>query len=155
MRSAGEAANGRRVSWGRRGAVRAGLARAAAVLAVVLLVACSRTATPDGIAGQFMNEYYVRADLAGARRVANGLASQKLGNEEALTRGQTVGTAKEGRTVSYNLAGRAQEGDRHLFRYQVTVTLSGGGGSFTRRVVLIVAHVGGGWRVTNFEESSS
>ncbi len=155
MGPAGAAGSTYRGPWRRRVPAWAGLARAAAVLAVVLLAACSRGNTPEGIAGQFMDEYYVRADLAGARRMADGLASQKLGNEEALTRGQTVGSAKEGRTITYSLASRAQEGDRHLFRYQVKVTLSGGSGSFDRRVVLIVAPVGGGWRVTNFEESSS
>jgi hypothetical protein len=132
-----------------------GLARAAAVLAMALLASCGRGSTPEGIAGEFMDEYYVRADLAGARRVTDGLASQKIGNEEALVRGQTMGAAREGRTVAYSLASRAQEGDRHLFQYQVKVTLSGGSGTFARRVVLIVSPVGGGWRVTNFEESSS
>ena len=124
-----------------------------ALAAVALLAACGRGNSPEGVARRFMDDYYVRADLVGARGVVDGLASKKIEAQEALTRGQAVGSATEGRTVAYTLLGRDQDGDRHLFRYEVKVTLRGGG-SFARRSVLVVAPVGKGWRVTNFDESN-
>lgn len=121
--------------------------------AAALLAACGPGNSPEGVARRFMDDYYVRVDLAGARGVVDGLASKKIEAQEALTRGQAVGSATEGRSVAYTLLGRDQDGDRHLFRYEVKVTLRGGG-SFTRRSVLVVAPVATGWRVTNFDESN-
>ena len=120
---------------------------------LLLLAACGRADGPEGVAGRFMDDYYVRADLAAARRLVDGLASKKIEAQEALTRGQAVGAATEGRSVAYSLVGRGQDGDRHLFRYEVKVTVRGGG-RFTRRSILVVAPAGGGWRVTNFDEGS-
>ena len=128
--------------------------RPALLLGLLLLLApaCGRADGPDGVARRFMDEYYVRVDLGAAKRVAGGLASQKLDNEVTLTRGQSTAVAMEGRSVAYSLRTQQQEGDRHSFLYEVRVRLTGGG-EFTRRAVLLVGRVEGAWRVTNFSES--
>ena len=121
--------------------------------ALVLLAACGRPNSPEGIARRFMEAYYVRADLGAAEGLAGGLASRKIEEQVALTRGQAVGAATEGREVTYGLVGRQEEGDHYRYMFEVRIRLKGGG-EFMRRSVLSVGQVGGAWRVTNFHESS-
>ncbi len=123
-----------------------------AIVALLLLAACGRSNTPEGIARRFMDEYYVRADLGAAGDLAGGLASKKIAEQVGLTRGQPVGAAKEGRDVAYSLVSRQEEGGHHRFMYEVRIRLRGGG-EFARRSVVSVSQVGGAWRVTNFHEA--
>ena len=108
--------------------------------------------TPEGIARRFVDDYYVRVDLGAAKGLATGLASKKIEEALVLTRGQPVGTATQGRDVTYSLVGQQEEGDHHwFFMYEVRIRLKGDGG-FTRRTVVSVGRVGAAWRVTNFNE---
>lgn len=126
--------------------------RTAGLLLLSLAAACGRSEGPEGIAHRFMDDYYVRVDLGAAKRVAGGLAAKKLDDAVALTRGQSLAGATEGRSVSYALLSRQQDGNRHSFLYEVRIRLSGGG-EFTRKAVLLVGQSDGTWRVTNFNES--
>jgi hypothetical protein len=99
-----------------------------------------------------MDVYYANADLGEALKLADGLAVKKIRDQQQLTGGQFGPQTSQGRRVSYHRIEQATVEGKLFFRYEVRIEVQGGG-SFTRKSLLAMAHGPNGWRVTNFSET--
>jgi hypothetical protein len=61
--------------------------RAIALCLFFFISACSDRNTPENVAGDFIHNYYQRADQEAALRLSDSLAAEKLRDEIALVRG--------------------------------------------------------------------
>ena len=122
-----------------------------ALAALLLLSACTGESGPDRVAGQFMDQYYVSADLNRAKALTTGLAAEKIAKEIELTAGAVSDAQTRSREISYILVERKEEGNRAFFAYDVKIAPQGGS-SFTKRSLLSLGQVEGAWKITNFRD---
>lgn len=125
----------------------------AVAVAVGGTAACRPAAdTPHGVAERFLDEHYVRMDLAAALDHCVGLARHKVEEELRLIGNEEIDATTMKPTVTYGLEEERMEGDEraHLL-YRGKVKLSGGH-SFAMRWMISVKRDGESWKVSNFKE---
>ncbi len=127
--------------------------RIAALALAALAVACTPdTDTAGGVAQAFLDEHYVRMDLAAALEHCTGLARHKVEEEIRLIEGQEIDGTTMKPSVSYSLAEERATGEnRKTFLYDGEVRLRGGG-EFEMRWMVSVKRDEGVWKVSNFQE---
>jgi hypothetical protein len=127
-----------------------------AVLAVALggAMACQRgTETARAAAEGFLDEHYVRMDLAAARRYCVGRAEEKVAEEQHLVGDQQIDAATRRPHVSYRLVEERPEGDdRVALLYDATVRFDDGATLELRWLVTARRDAAGAWKVSNYEE---
>lgn len=129
--------------------------RLAAVAFVVLAGSAGCGASgPEAAAQRFLDAYYVQADLGEAVKLVDGLALEKVREQQALTRGIRADALSRKRQVFYELRRRRDRGEeRVVFMYDLRV--QGDGGSLRKRALITVARIGERWRVTNFSDTDT
>jgi hypothetical protein len=132
--------------------VRKGLGLCLATLFILsALSACAPAEGPESVAQSFVERYYVRPDLPGAKALADGLARSKIEDEEQLLQGTLRSDGMAGRKVSYSLHTTRKMGkDRIFFVYDLAISVDNR--VMKRRAFISTARMKEGWRVTNFQE---
>jgi hypothetical protein len=129
-----------------------------AIIAVVTLCACvagcrSGTDSARGAAESFLDEHYVRIDLAAAKQYTVGVARQKVEEEQRLVGDQQIDASTRRPTVSYRLVEERSEGsDRSDLVYDATVRFDDGNSIGLRWLVTARRIEDGAWKVSNFQE---
>lgn len=126
------------------------------VLALLFLSGCfyggvGKYAT---VAKQFMDRYYVQANVSEAKALATPAMAQKIEEQFALF-AQAVQIEK-GRSheVSYTMAENKKRGNHVYYYYEVKITTKGAEPLY-KRVALSIDWIDGGWWITQFDESAS
>ena len=120
---------------------------------LLFLAACGHDmGTAQGVAEQFIDQYYVQFNLAGAKAHAVSLALDKINQEIRLTTGQKIDASTQKPRVHYKILEKKESDNRASFLYEGTIQ-SDDGTSFTRRWLVAVRKEGANWRVSNFSES--
>lgn len=118
---------------------------------LVLLVACSRSDSPESIAQDFVERYYVQPNLEKAKALAHGLARHKIEKEQQLVQSVSQAVIPGGRAVSYSLyATRGMGEDRIFFVYDLAISVDRQ--TMKKRAFISTSRVKEGWRVTNYQE---
>ena len=115
---------------------------------------CGKASDAEATASMFIDHYYVKADLAGAKPLTGGLATRKIEQEQALVQGASGGVRDSRREVSYRLLEKRNEGERLFFMYDVDIK-GRGVPTLKKRSLLSVGKIGGAWRVMNFHDFDS
>lgn len=134
--------------------------RSLLIALLFVLGSCGRMGERESVAREFLEAYYVRADLPAARRLSVGLAREKIDREIELRkgageRGPSPEAARE-RSVSIQLLEeRSRTEDRSTFLFDLLI----GSEPFTlkKRAVITLGRTRGpggreGWVVVNFTE---
>lgn len=118
---------------------------------LVLLVACSRSDSPESVAQDFVERYYVQPNLEKAKALAHGLARHKIEKEQQLLQPMSQSVIPGDRAVSYSLhATRGMGEDRIFFVYDLAISVDRQ--TMKKRAFISTTRVKEGWRVTNFQE---
>ena len=129
--------------------VRKGLGLCLATL--FILSACSPAEGPESVAQSFVERYYVRPDLPGAKALAEGLARAKIEDEEQLVQGTSRADGAAGRKVSYSLYTTRKMGEDRIFVvYDIAISVDSR--VMKKRAFISTTRVKEGWRVTNFQD---
>ena len=121
---------------------------------LLLISACSDRNTPEGVAEDFVYNYYLHANQGMALRLSDGLAKEKLETEIEFLREVRSGSdqSQVKPNIEYKQVGKKIEDEnRVFFRYQLTIK----GTSFSntvRNTVIFTELIDGQWKVTNFDE---
>ncbi len=119
---------------------------------LLVLVGCEQSRDPEKVGAQFVDSYYIRVDLADARRWTEGVATEKIDEQLRLTHGVRVEGTRAMREVSYRVVEKKRsEGERVILVFELTVKAPGSG-SFRKRSLITLGKGSGGWRVTNFRD---
>ena len=131
-----------------------GKQRAFALCLFFFISACSDRNTPENVAGDFIHNYYQRADQEAALRLSDSLAAEKLRDEIALVRG----ARRQGELPSEmpeitfeKFTQKANDEYKVFFNYQLTIKNTASS-SPVRNVIIITELLDGRWKVTNFDE---
>jgi hypothetical protein len=108
--------------------------------------------TAQGIAEEFVDQYYVVIDLPKAKALAVSVALSKLNEESRLTAGQTIDASTRKPRIHYKLLEKREGDQRATFLYEGTIQ-SDDNTSFTRQWLITTRKEGNQWRVSNFTES--
>lgn len=108
--------------------------------------------TAQGTVEEFVDQHYVRIDIAKAKQYAVGLALEKLNEETRLTAGQAIDASTHQPKVNYKILEKREGDNRASFLYEGTIQ-SDDGTSFTRKWLIAARKEGNQWRVSNFTES--
>ncbi|MGH7947896.1 MAG: hypothetical protein ACREQF_01540 [Candidatus Binataceae bacterium] len=127
------------------------IARAAAIALLLLAAGCTSGNTPSAAADRFIDAYYVTINLAQAAKVSRGLALDKINQEIALTKGQTIDAATRKPSVHYKLQSRRDEDNAITFIYKARFDVPDAG-TFERNLMITTRNEGGTWIVSNFSE---
>ena len=119
--------------------------------ATLSLPACGNSSSPDKIASSFLHHYYEAVDLLQAKKLTEGLASEKIEQEQALLQGRRAVEEARRRNVNSRLLEKRSEGDRLSLAYELTIK-GRGVPLMHKRAILLLRKVDGGWRVTNFRD---
>jgi len=127
------------------------ITHAVALACLLGVAACTSPNTPGGVADKFIDAYYVTIDLPKAAQVSSGLALDKINQEIALTRGQTIDAATRMPSVHYNLQSRRDEDNAVTLIYKARFDVPDAG-AFERNLMITTRKEGGTWMVSNFSE---
>lgn len=131
--------------------------RLASLLFLLFVVGCpASTDTPEGLAGRFVDAYFIRFDLDEAERFATGAALERVRKVRELAAFARERVSLEGSKsrVYYDPPTRAQASpDRVQLTYKLEVRTEGG--TFERTVIVRVAKRDEGWRVVEFQTIGS
>ncbi|MDE0042784.1 MAG: hypothetical protein OXT74_12160 [Candidatus Poribacteria bacterium] len=121
---------------------------------IFFISACSDRNTPENVAGDFIHNYYQRADQEAALRLSDSLAAEKLKDEIALVRGarrQGELPSEMPEIIFEKLTQKTDSANKVFFNYRLTIkdTVSS---SPVRNVIIITELIDGKWKVTNFDE---
>ncbi len=127
---------------------------------LLALGACGQVGERESVAREFIEAYYVRADLPAARKVATGLALQKIDREIELRKeaGDTQPSPEAAgeRSVTFQvLEERSRTEGRSAFLFDLLIGAEPI--SFKRRTLITIGRIRGsgereGWIVVNFSE---
>ncbi|MGH7830276.1 MAG: hypothetical protein ACREP8_08860 [Candidatus Binatia bacterium] len=121
-------------------------------LSALVLHACGRDlGTAQGVAEEFVDQHYVRIDLAKAKEYSVGLALQKVDEEICLTSGQAIDASTRKPRVHYRLLEKKEGAARASFLYEATIQVDDAP-RFTRRLLIAARKENELWRVSNFTE---
>ena len=118
------------------------------------IVACSDRNTPENVAGDFIHNYYQRADQEAALRLSDSLAAEKLKDEIALVRGarrQGELPSEMPEIIFEKLTQKANEANQVFFNYRLTIKNTESS-SPVRNVIIFTELIDGRWTVINFDE---
>jgi len=117
------------------------------------LPGCTRGDAARTAAAQFIDAYYIEANLPKARDEAVGLARSKIEDQIKLVSGQSPADPGQRPTIHYELlqAQDQAERDRRGFLFELSIHLDGGE-KLARRTLVTMREEGGTWRVANFQE---
>ena len=116
--------------------------------------ACSDRNTPEHVAGDFIHNYYQRADQEAALRLCDSLAAEKLKDEIALVRGarrQGELPAEMPEIIFEKLSQKSHEENQVFFNYRLTIKNTASS-SPARNVIIFTELIDGRWKVVNFDE---
>ena len=119
-----------------------------------LISACSDRNTPENVAGDFIHNYYQRADQEAALRLSDALAAEKLRDEIELVRGarhQGKPPSEMPEITFEKLTQKANNENQVFFSYRLTIKNTASS-SLVRNVVIFTELIGERWKVTNFDE---
>ena len=119
-----------------------------------LISACSDRNTPENVAGDFIHNYYQRADQEAALRLSDALAAEKLRDEIELVRGarhQGKPPSEMPEITFEKLTQKANDENQVFFSYRLTIKNTASS-SLVRNVVIFTELIGERWKVTNFDE---
>ena len=120
----------------------------------LLLLSCSDRNTPEHVAGDFIHNYYQRADQEAALRLSDSLAAEKLKDEIALVRGaRRLGELpSEMPEITFEkLTQKTDDANKVFFNYRLTIKNTASS-SPVRNVIIFTELIDGNWKVTNFDE---
>ena len=118
------------------------------------IAACSDRNTPENVAGDFIHNYYQRADQETALRLSDSLAAEKLKDEIALVRGarrQGELPSEMPEIIFEKLTQKANEENQVFFNYRLTIKNTTSS-SPVRNVIIFTELIDGRWKVINFDE---
>ncbi len=118
------------------------------------IAACSDRNTPENVAGDFIHNYYQRADQEAALRLSDSLAAEKLKDEIALVRGarrQGELPSEMPEIIFEKLTQKANEENQVFFNYRLTIKNTESS-SPVRNVIIFTELIDGRWTVINFDE---
>ncbi len=121
---------------------------------LLFIFACSDRNTSDGVAEDFVYNYYLHANQGMALRLSDGLAKEKLEEEIELLREVRNGSeeSKVHPQIAYEKVGKKVKAENQVvFRYQLTIKNTSISNS-VRNTVILTERVGGQWKVINFDE---
>ena len=110
--------------------------------------------TAQGVVEEFVDQYYVQFNLAGAKAYVVSIALDKVNEQIRLTTGQKIDESTRKPRVNYKLLEKKESEKRASFLYEGTIQ-SDDGTSFTRMWLIAARKEGANWRVSNFSESES
>ena len=119
-----------------------------------LISACSDRNTPENVAGDFIHNYYQRADQEAALRLSDALAAEKLRDEIALVRGarhQGELPSEMPEITFEKLTQKVNDENQVFFSYRLTIK-NAASSNLVRNIVIFTELVDGRWKVTNFDE---
>ena len=120
-------------------------------LTLISLAGCGesgeKTGDPVGVSGQFMDLYYHKADLQGAKALATPETAQKIVPLESA-----AGSA-QGEEISYMLKEQSREGKHSYALYQITIPRKDGEPIY-KTAAIFIDLVGGAWKITLFDEKT-
>ena len=128
--------------------------RSIALCLFFLIAACSDRNTPENVAGDFIHNYYQRADQEAALRLSDSLAAEKLRDEIALVRGarhQGEPPSEMPEIAFKKLTQKAGGENQIFFNYRLTIKNTTSS-SLVRNVVILTELIDERWKVTNFDE---
>ena len=134
--------------------------RIVVVVAALTLAACARKLdTAERVADAFVDAYYVEVDHAGALRLAEGPAADRLRSETALAaegrpRGSERPTEQTSRVYLEKAGVRDGPQGRVLVTYKLRIQPEGGP-PFFRGAIVSTEKRPAGWRVVYFEETDA
>jgi hypothetical protein len=108
--------------------------------------------TAQGVAEEFVDQYYVNIDLQKAKTHTVSLALAKVNEEIRLTAGQKIDASTNKPKINYRLLEKKEGGQRASFLYEGTIHTDDGS-SFTRKWIISARKESDQWRVSNFAES--
>lgn len=120
----------------------------------IFISACSDRNTPEDVAGDFIHNYYQRADQEAALRLSDSLAAEKLKDEIALVRGarrQGELPSEMPEIIFEKLTQKANEENQVFFNYRLTIKNTESS-SPVRNVIIFTELIDGRWKVINFDE---
>ena len=120
----------------------------------IFISACSDRNTPENVAGDFIHNYYQRADQEAAFRLSDSLAAEKLKDEIALVRGarrQGELPSEMPEIIFEKLTQKTDSTSKVFFNYRLTIKNTESS-SPVRNVIIITELIDGLWKVTNFDE---
>jgi len=124
----------------------------ALVLTLVVVAGCqSDPQSARGVAERFIDQHYVRIDLAAARPFCVGVALKKVTDEQRLTEGQAIDASTRTPTVRYRLIETQGDPEQPSFLFEGTISVDDAG-EFKRKWLISARRDGGTWKVSNFEE---
>ncbi|MDE0299228.1 MAG: hypothetical protein OXN17_11380 [Candidatus Poribacteria bacterium] len=118
------------------------------------ILGCSDRNTPENVAGDFIHNYYQRADQEAALRLSDSLAAEKLKDEIALVRGarRQGGLPTEMPEIIFEKLTQKTDGANMVFfNYRLTIKNTASS-SPARNVIIITELIDGKWKITNFDE---
>ncbi len=120
------------------------------IAAAVLLLLCSCARTPERIADQFVDRYFVEFDQTHARELTCGLATEKIDEEIRLVEGvRRAGTTATSRPqVYYSRRSLRTDGARGRGNYEITIRF--GGDETKKQALLTLEQRDGHWCIANF-----
>lgn len=117
------------------------------------LVACGPGAdTPEGMARQFMDQYYVAINLARAKELCDGLARTKIEKELELTRGQEITPDTRKPHIRYRLLKQSKTGTSlmvFLFENEIRIDKKR---IYMKRCQVFLRKRAQGWKVSHFKD---
>ena len=123
------------------------------LLPLLLIIACGRDLnTAQGVAEEFVDQYYVNIDLQTAKNYAVSVALAKINEEIRLTTGQHIDASTRKPRVNYSLLDKKEGDKRSTYLYQGRIQ-SDDGTAFTRKWLITARKDNNAWRVSNFTES--
>lgn len=124
------------------------------VFAILLLPGCdSGESAAAAAARDFLDAHYVRIDLAAAKGLSTGLATEKVGEEIRLVGGVVPDSEAMKPRIHYRREKVWKEAENDAtYAYVLTVTPPGSA-AFHKRVLVTVRRVEEGWKVSNYRES--
>ncbi len=118
-----------------------------------VLAGCSRGSTPEGVAEQFVEAYYVRIDQIQALEFAAALAREKLQQElQLVAQARRGGSVEQARPkIKYTRSDTRSEGRQVFFIYELTIQPA----QFSpilKQVLITTEQLDEQWKVINFTE---
>ena len=127
-------------------------ATVATLALLALLLGChSDPHSARGVAEQFVDQHYVRINLAAAKPFCAGLALHKIEEEQRLTEGQAIDESTRLPSVHYRLIDQKADDATASFVFEGTIRVDDAG-EFIRKWIVTTRHSDDAWKVSNFEE---
>jgi hypothetical protein len=124
------------------------------VIVALALGACAKPHTPQGLADEFVDRYYIERDHAKALSLATGIAAARVAEEKRLVeeaRAAGVGTTAVQPHLYYKLLKQTPKGAGTEFTYALTI--DSGGEPLKKELRVVVTPEAGQNKVSFFNES--